>query len=367
LNYAFGSSFGTGLEAHVYGSAFAFADVLKTAAPIAARRSFASRSWGAALLASLAWAIFTAGSAISAVGFASANRTFTVDSRKVQAALNRNRLASLEADQSELRRLRERLGTPEVGRSERLQLTAAAQRLEAAIGATRGKLEDAAPVVSTPNPQAHTLSNLTGLEMDKVETSLTLLAALLVEVGGLGPFILTILAKGRDEQEAAVKVHGLLAERKPPTLAKVHVKVPEERRPAPTVPSRNALNGHGRNATAVAPGRAPQRVVRPTPTGDAVKQDLQRFLDDRTLRNDHSALASSELLARFNQFRRGHGRAEVSHRRLGDAMASLGYRNKARLAAGRVFYRGLAWAHEAAEVDARSGAADKVNDGMLVN
>ena len=195
VNYAFGSSFGAGLEAHVYGCAFAFADVLKTAAPIAARRCFASRSWGAALIASLAWAIFTAGSAISAIGFASANRTFTVDSRKVQAALNRNRLASLEADQSELRRLRERLATPEVGRSERLQLTAAAQRLEAAMGATRGKLEDAAPVVSTPNPQAHTLSNLTGLAMDKVETSLTLLAALLVEVGGLGPFILTILAK----------------------------------------------------------------------------------------------------------------------------------------------------------------------------
>jgi len=114
VNYAFGSSFGTGLEAHAYGCAFAFADVLKTAAPIAARRSLASRSWGAALIASLAWAIFTTGSAISAVGFASANRTITVDSRKVQAALNRNRLASLEADQSELRRLRERLGTHEV-------------------------------------------------------------------------------------------------------------------------------------------------------------------------------------------------------------------------------------------------------------
>ena len=39
-------------------------------------------------------------------GFASANRSFTVDTRKVQAALNQSRLASLEADQSELRRLR---------------------------------------------------------------------------------------------------------------------------------------------------------------------------------------------------------------------------------------------------------------------
>ena len=35
VNFAFGSGFGMGLEAHVYGCAFAFGDVLKTAAPIA--------------------------------------------------------------------------------------------------------------------------------------------------------------------------------------------------------------------------------------------------------------------------------------------------------------------------------------------
>src|SRR6185295_6274517 len=108
---------------------------------------------------------------------------------KVQAALNQSRLASLEADQYELRRLRDRLASPEVSRNERLQLLAATQRLEAAIGATRGKLEDAAPVVSTPNPQAHTLASLAGTSVDKVETGLILLVALLVEMGGLGPFI----------------------------------------------------------------------------------------------------------------------------------------------------------------------------------
>ena len=45
-------------------------------------------------------------SAVSAIGFASANRTFTVGAQTVQAALNQSRLASLEADQSELRRIR---------------------------------------------------------------------------------------------------------------------------------------------------------------------------------------------------------------------------------------------------------------------
>ena len=78
----------------------------------------------------------------------------------------------------------ERLASPELGRSERFQLTATAQRLEVSIGATRGKLEDAAPVVSTPNPRAHTLASLTGAGVDKVETGLILLVALLVEMGG---------------------------------------------------------------------------------------------------------------------------------------------------------------------------------------
>src|SRR5262245_20990633 len=196
MNFAFGSSFGrTTLESYAYGAAFGFADILKVAAPIVVANSVGNRRMGAALLGVIVWGTFTACSAVSAIGFASANRTFTVDSRTVQAALNQSRLKSLEADQSELRRLRDRLASAELGRSERLQLIATAQRFEVAIGATRGKLEDAAPVVSTPNPQAHTLANLTGAGVDKVETGLILLVALLVEMGGLGPFVTMSLAK----------------------------------------------------------------------------------------------------------------------------------------------------------------------------
>src|SRR5262245_40384633 len=196
MSFAFGSSFGrTAFESYAYGAAFGFADILKVAAPIVVANSFGNRRWGAALLALFLWGTFTACSAVSAIGFASANRTFTVDTRTVQAALNQSWLASLEADQSELRRLRDRLASAELGRSERLQLTSSAQRLGAAIGATRGKLEDAAPVVSTPNPQAHTLASLTGSGVDKVETGLILLVALLVEMGGLGPFVTMSLAK----------------------------------------------------------------------------------------------------------------------------------------------------------------------------
>src|SRR5262245_59517113 len=196
MNFAFGSSFGrTALESHAYGAAFAFADILKVAAPILIARSLANRKWGTASIGMLVWGTFTVCSAASAIGFASANRTFAMDTRTVQAALNQSRLKSLEADQSELRRLRERLASPDLGRGERLQLAAASQRLETAIGANRGKLEDSAPVVSISNPQAHTLAGLTGADIDKVEILLILFVALLVEMGGLGPFVTMNLAK----------------------------------------------------------------------------------------------------------------------------------------------------------------------------
>ena len=51
MNFAFGSSFGrTEFESYAYGAAFAFADILKVAAPIVAVRSFSNRNWGVAVL-----------------------------------------------------------------------------------------------------------------------------------------------------------------------------------------------------------------------------------------------------------------------------------------------------------------------------
>jgi hypothetical protein len=318
MNFAFGSSFGqTGLESIAYGAAFAFADILKAAAPIAAKGSFANRNWVAALVAALLWGTFTVCSAVSTIGFAAANRTFTVDARKLQAALNQSRLASLQTDQSELSRLRERLASPDVARSERLQLATAAQRLEAAIASTRGKLEDAAPVVTTPNPQAHTLAELTSANMDKVETGLVLLVALLVEMGGFGPFIAVNLAK-----------------------VPMGARVPAAQEPSPpTVPAGNGSKqavGCSRGS-----GKRPRLVFSAGP--EDVKGDLGRFLQFHTRKEEGSALGSTDLLGRYNGSRKKRGLPVVSQRRFGDAMSSLGHCSKVRLSGGHVHYQGLAW------------------------
>ena len=319
VNFAFGSSFGrTGFEGYAYGAAFGFADVLKVAAPLVITRSLGNRNWATTVVSVLVWGTFTLSSVVSAIGFASANRTFVVNFRTVQAALNQSRLASLDADQHELRRLRDRLASAEVGRSERVQLAAAALRLEATLGATRGKLEDAAPIVTMPNPQAHTLAKLTGVGADKIEVGLVLLVALLVEVGGLGPLITMNLAK-----------------------VPRPVKVPGATSPKQSTVGQPATVGRIFGPQANDPLH-PKRIHR-VATPENLEDDLGRFLDRHARQEKRSDVGSSDLLARYNDFRREHGVDEVSQRRLGDAMGALGYRNKLRHSGGRIHYQGLEW------------------------
>ena len=319
VNFAFGSSFGrTGIEGYAYGAAFGFADILKVAAPIVVARNLNSRNWAIAVAGVLVWGTFTLSSVVSAIGFASANRTFVLDSRTVQAALNQSRLTSLEADQHELRRLRDRLASTEVGRSERVQLAAAAQRLEATLGTTRGKLEDAAPIVTMPNPQAHTLAKLTGVGADKIEVGLVLLVALLVEVGGLGPLITMNLAK----VPRPVKVPGATSSER-------------------AAPSRPPALGRAAGSPVAAASRP--RLIHSAAGAEDIETDLGRFLNSHARREERSALGSSDLLGRYNDHRRERGLTAVSQRRLGDAMGVLGHRNKQRHSGGRVHYQGLAW------------------------
>ena len=325
MNFAFGSSFGrTPLESYAYGAAFGFADILKVAAPIVAARELWQPQMGRRI------------SRLGRVGnlhalFGRVRHWLCLCQPNLRRRhANRSGgpepkpAGSLEADQSELRRLRDRLASTEVGRSERIQLTAAAQRLEAAIGASRGKLEDAAPVVSTANPQAYTLAKLTGVGIDKIEVGLVVLVALLVEMGGLGPFITMNLAKV-------------------PQTAKVPktAKVPEGS--APEKASRRQPQELGRASTPPSPEPQRPSLIHSAVAPPAITLDLERFLDRHAHHGGGSAVGSSELLARYNRSRRERGLPEISQRRLGDAMRALGHHKKPRLADGRIHYQGLAW------------------------
>jgi len=287
------------------------------------------------------------------------------------------------------------------------------KRHEEKIAEIEGKLAKLDPKAAggtdAADPQAAALSRLaramgvTWANVQETQTVLSVFVALLIEVGSnFGLYMaLGLAAKASEAREVPtnvpegregpgrapvdqtsanvpdtqlrkvpavnvpVKVPG---GRKVPTAAKVPEKAQEERKPGVAGRSRDAnrtfLNGRKAAAATV---RAPPVMARAI-RADDLEKELEKFLDGRIRRDEQSALGSGELLACFNHFRRGHGLEEISQRRLGDAMAGLGYRTKTRLSGGRVHYCHLAWASDALDLAAHS--ADRIRKDaaqVLVN
>jgi hypothetical protein len=185
-------------------------------------------------------------------------------------------------------------------------------------------------VVSTSNPQAHTLAGLTGADIDNVEIFLILLVALLVEMGGLGPFVTMNLAKVLRKTKVPAAAQSIAQPAQPPLSESLPIE------PATSSPT----SAHRPNLFSAAT--------------ENLQSDIGRFLNLHAQRKEGSTLGSSELLGRYNSSRRKSGRSQVSQRRFGDTMNALGYR-KLRLGGGRVHYQGLAWVE--ANTPARNDAA----------
>jgi hypothetical protein len=164
------------------------------------------------------------------------------------------------------------------------------------------------------------LAKLAGASVDKVETNLILLVALLVEMGGLGPFITMNLAKGPRSTKIPAAEEPIL--------------------PNPTAETETSL----KQTIELSPsaGRRPRLVFSAGRTND-LKGDLRNFLNVHTREEEGSALGSTGLLTHYNDSRRTRGLHMVSQRRFGDAMSSLGHRKKVRRSSGHVHYQGLAW------------------------
>jgi len=164
------------------------------------------------------------------------------------------------------------------------------------------------------------LASLTGASINRVENSLVLLVALLVEMGGLGPFVTMSLAKL-------------------PKTTKV---------PASTQPVRQEAPTAAGEARSFGPSTGPLAVQRPrlihsTAAPESLASDLGRFLNVNAREGGGCTLGSSDLLARYNGSRGKRGLPIITHRRFGDTMYALGYRKKLRLSGGHVHYQGLAW------------------------
>ena len=228
MNYRFGFSLGkTAIDGQIYGLASAAADCFKALVPFFFFAALRNRMWSQALAAALVWTVVTGYSMTSALGHAALNRLDTSGKRAVEAAT----YADLRADskraqdqlgwvpqhrpadtvQSDLNGLKGQRAwtntagcTDVTGRSNRefcqqfhkltAELASAqeAQKLETRIAEIGGRLAKTAggTALAEADPQASVLAKLSGLNVDMVQTGLTLFVALLIEIGsGFGMYV----------------------------------------------------------------------------------------------------------------------------------------------------------------------------------
>ena len=228
MNYRFGFSLGkTAIDGQIYGLASAAADCFKALVPFFFFAALRNKMWSQALAAALVWTVVTGYSMTSALGHAALNRLDTSGKRAVEAAT----YADLRADS---KRAQEQLGwipqhrpadtvqsdlnglkgqrawtntagcTDVTGRSNRdfcqqfhkltAELASAqeAQKLETRIAEIGGRLAKTAggTALAEADPQASVLAKLSGLNVEMVQTGLTLFVALLIEIGsGFGMYV----------------------------------------------------------------------------------------------------------------------------------------------------------------------------------
>ncbi len=253
MNWRFGFSLGkTELDAQIYAAASAAADGLKALLPFFILWALRQKNLVQVTAGILLWCVCSAYSLTSSLGFAALNRADTVGAREAQAVqysdlraeLKRAReklswvpqhrsMGEVDADlQSVLaqpiRKGRRTLGT--VGeytqncsnvnfRSQRLcnqvlnlrkelAVSRQAYNLETQIKDLKNKLdvmsaETRAVATAGADPQAKMLSNLIGVDIQKVQIGLIILVALLVELGsGLGLFVAYAHMRPREADEA---------------------------------------------------------------------------------------------------------------------------------------------------------------------
>jgi len=221
MNWRFGYTLGkSDFESQLYGAASAAADCFKALLPFFIFAALRNRSYSQALGGALLFAVCFSYSLTSSLGFAALNRADTTGSRVLKAETHQDLRVELERSREALKVLPGHRPSGTVGgeiaafkqnmrwaASEEcnnatssksmtycegfyklkaeLAIAEQADRLDAKIAQLRVKLGELDPeaVVRASDPQSQVLAGLTGRSTEEIQTSLTVLIALLVELG----------------------------------------------------------------------------------------------------------------------------------------------------------------------------------------
>jgi len=221
MNWRFGYTLGkSDFESQLYGAASAAADCFKALLPFFIFAALRNRSYSQALGGALLFTVCFSYSLTSSLGFAALNRADTTGSRVLKAETHQDLRTELERSREALKVLpaHRPAGTVSgeiaafkqnarwAASEECNNATSAksmtycegfyklkaelanaeqADKLDAKVAQLRARLgeQDAESVVRATDPQSQVLAGLTGRSTEEIQTSLTVLIALLVELG----------------------------------------------------------------------------------------------------------------------------------------------------------------------------------------
>jgi hypothetical protein len=221
MNWRFGYTLGKSeFESHLYGAASAAADCFKALLPFFIFAALRNRSYSQALGGALLFAVCFSYSLTSSLGFAALNRADTTGTRALKAETHQDLRAELDRTlearkalpshrpaatvKAEIEAFRQNsrwaqseecnnaTSTRSMSYCEGYyKLTAEyavaqqAEKYEAKIAQLRPRLGEFDPVsvANATDPQSKVLAGLTGRSTEEIQTSLTVLIALLVELG----------------------------------------------------------------------------------------------------------------------------------------------------------------------------------------
>jgi hypothetical protein len=371
MNYRFGFSLGkTALDGQIYGAASAAADCFKALVPFFFFAAIRNRMWSQALAAALVWAVVTGYSMTSALGHAALNRLDTTGQRAVEAAAYKDLRADSKRAQEQLtwipahrpaetvteelnvlKAQRHWLLTHECtevsGKAARefcqqfhklnAELASAqqSQKLESRIAEIAAKLAKTAggTVMAEADPQASVLSKITGIEVNRVQTALTIFVALLIEIGsGFGMYVAFAYWRINDRAVAAartVKQAALSAE----PLASAAARDPQSVSPADMVASEIEVAPTPPEAREAEQQPMPRRlgandnrIARGVGVPDS---DVQRFYRERVIAAAEGAsLTSTELYEEYCRWCEDNDKEPFAHPRVTREIGELGVKKE---------------------------------------
>jgi hypothetical protein len=221
MNWRFGYTLGkSDFESQLYGAASAAADCFKALLPFFIFAAFRNRSYSQAFGGALLFAVCFSYSLTSSLGFAALNRADTTGSRVLKAETHQDLRVELDRSRETLKTLpahrpagtlkseidafkqnsrwaqSDECSNATSSRSmtycegyfkltAELAIAEQADKLESRISQIRTRLVEIDPqaVVRAADPQSQVLAGLTGRSTEEIQTSLTVLIALLVELG----------------------------------------------------------------------------------------------------------------------------------------------------------------------------------------